>query len=104
VCGRSSTRIFILASFRQVLIAAFTMNGTLFAMLLYLVIYLQDELGYSALATGVRLLLVSGVGLVVAAIAGKVSEHLPVRWLIGPGLILVGVGLLAMSGLNETSS
>ena len=30
-------------------IAAFAMNGSLFAMLLYIVIYLQDVLGYSAL-------------------------------------------------------
>ncbi len=30
-------------------IAAFAMNGSLFAMLVYLVLYLQDDLGYSAL-------------------------------------------------------
>lgn len=30
------------------LIAAFTMNGSLFAMLLYLVLYLQNSLGFSA--------------------------------------------------------
>ena len=28
------------------------MNGSLFALLLYLVLYLQDVLGYSALAAG----------------------------------------------------
>ena len=32
-------------------IAAFAMNGSLYAMLLYFVIYLQDVLGYSALGT-----------------------------------------------------
>ena len=41
-------------------IAAFAMNGSLFAMLLYLVIYLQDILGYSALAAGLRLAIISG--------------------------------------------
>jgi hypothetical protein len=46
----------------------------------------------------------SGVTLVTATIAGRLSSHMPVRWLIGPGLLLVGVGLLLMSGLHGTSS
>ena len=37
----------------------------------------------------------SGVTLVTATIAGRLSTHMPVRWLIGPGLLLVGIGLLA---------
>jgi EmrB/QacA subfamily drug resistance transporter len=86
------------------LIAAFAMNGSLFAMLVYLVLYLQDDLGYSALATGVRLLLVSGSSLVAATVSGRLSSHMPARWLIGPGLLLVGIGLLIMSGLDATSS
>ena len=60
------------------------MNGSLFAMLLYLVLYLQYALGYSALQTGLRLLLISGPILVTATVAGRLSEHVPVRWLIGP--------------------
>jgi len=86
------------------LVAAFAMNGSLFAMLLYLVLYLQDDLGYSALGTGLRVLLITGATLVVATIAGRMSSHMPVRWLIGPGLALVGVGLLLMSGLGAASS
>jgi EmrB/QacA subfamily drug resistance transporter len=86
------------------LLAALAMNGSLFSMLLYLVIYLQDLLGYSALQTGLRLLLVSGATLVTATIAGRLSEQVPVRWLIGPGLLMVGVGLLIMGGLSGTSS
>jgi predicted MFS family arabinose efflux permease len=80
------------------------MNGSLFAMLLYLVLYLQDDLGYSALATGTRLVLISGGTLISAMIAGRLSSVVPVRWLIGPGLTLVGIGLLIMAGINETSS
>jgi MFS family permease len=36
--------------------------------------------------------------------AGVFSERMPVRWLIGPGLLLVGVGLLLMAGLDGSSS
>lgn len=85
-------------------IAAFTMNGSLFAMLLYLVLYLQEDQGFSALETGVRLLLVSGFTMVVATVSGRLSGRVPVRGLIGPGLLLVGVGLMAMGGLDTDSA
>ncbi|MGW3974462.1 MFS transporter [Streptomyces ardesiacus] len=96
-------RLFRVPTFTGGLIAAFAMNGSLFAMFLYLVIYLQDVLGCSALGTGMRLLLVSGVSLVVSAAAGRMSQSLPARWLIGPGLLLVGAGLLLMCGLDAHS-
>jgi predicted MFS family arabinose efflux permease len=73
-------------------------------MLLYLVLYLQDILGYSALGTGVRLMVISGGILVTATASGRLTSRVPVRLLIGPGLILVGVGLLLMRGLDAASS
>jgi EmrB/QacA subfamily drug resistance transporter len=96
--------LFRIPTFSGGLAAAFAMNGSLYAMLLYLVLYLQDDLGYSALATGLRLLLVSGVTLVAATFAGVFSERMPARWLIGPGLFLVGAGLLLMTRLNGASA
>lgn len=81
-------------------IAAFAMNGSLFAMLLYVVIYLQDALGYSALETGLRLLVMSACSMVVATVSGRFSEHVPARWLIGPGLFCVGIGLVVMAGVH----
>jgi MFS family permease len=96
--------LFRIPTFSGGLAAAFAMNGSLFAMLVYVVLYLQDDLGYSALATGVRLLLLSGATLIASTIAGVLSEHMPVRWLVGPGLFLVGVGLLLLTGLEGTSS
>jgi EmrB/QacA subfamily drug resistance transporter len=85
-------------------IAAFAMNGSLYAMLLYFVIYLQDVLGYSALAAGLRVAILSVAQLVTSVIAGRLSERVPTRWLIGPGLLLVGIGLIVMAGLNGGSS
>jgi len=84
-------------------IAAFAMNGSLYAVLLWLVLYLQDILGYSAQDAGLRLAIISGAQFVTAAIAGRISEHVPARWLIGPGLVLVGVGLIIMGGLTGSS-
>jgi EmrB/QacA subfamily drug resistance transporter len=85
-------------------IAAFAMNGSLYAILLYFVIYLQDVLGYSALAAGLRLAILSLAQLATSVVAGRLSERVPTRWLIGPGLLLVGIGLIVMSGLNGASS
>ncbi len=85
-------------------IAAFGMNGSLFAMFLFLVLYLQELLHFSALQTGVRLLLITGATLITAIPAGRLSAHVPVRLLIGPGLLLVGVGLLLMRGIGVDSS
>ncbi|HVX22475.1 MAG TPA: MFS transporter [Acidimicrobiales bacterium] len=96
--------LFRIPTFGGGLASAFAMNGSLFAMLLYLVLYLQDDLGYSALGTGVRLLVLTAGSLVAATVAGRLSTHMPVRWLIGPGLLLVGIGLVLMAGLTGTSN
>jgi EmrB/QacA subfamily drug resistance transporter len=90
-------------TFTGAAIAAFGISASIFAMLLYLTLYLQDILGYSALQTGVRLLVLSGGILVVSAVAGRLSERVPIRLLIGPGLLVVGVGLLLMRGLDAGS-
>jgi EmrB/QacA subfamily drug resistance transporter len=84
-------------------IAAFGMSASIFAMFLYLTLYLQDVLGYSALATGTRLLTASAAIFVCAAVAGRLSSRVPVRLLIGPGGIIVGAGLLLMRGLDAQS-
>ncbi|HJY60296.1 MAG TPA: MFS transporter [Streptosporangiaceae bacterium] len=69
-----------------------------------LVLYIQDVLGYSPLATGVRLMVISGGILVTSTVAGRLTSRVPVRLLIGPGLIIVGIGLLLMRGLNAGSA
>ncbi|SNQ50380.1 Drug resistance transporter, EmrB/QacA subfamily [Frankia canadensis] len=85
-------------------LSAIAMNGSLFAMFVYLVLYLQNDLGYSALGAGLRLLVVSGASFVAATAAGRLSSVVPARWLIGPGLLLVGIGLLLMGGIDADSS
>ena len=96
--------LFRLPTFSGGSVAAFGLSASIFSMLLYIVLYLQDILGYSPLATGVRVMFMSGAILVSATVAGRLSSHVPVRLLIGPGLIMVGIGLLLMRGLNAGSS
>jgi EmrB/QacA subfamily drug resistance transporter len=96
--------LFRLPTFSGGSVAAFGLSASIFAMLLYLVLYLQDILGYSPLGTGLRLMVISGGILATSTIAGRLSSRVPVRLLIGPGLIIVGVGLLLMRGLNAGSA
>ena len=84
-------------------IAAFSLSAGLFALFLYLTLYLQDILGYSALDTGVRFLVLSGGIMLTSALAGRLTAVVPIRMLIAPGLVLVGIGLLLMRGLSESS-
>jgi EmrB/QacA subfamily drug resistance transporter len=85
-------------------IAAFGMNGSLYAMFLYIVLYFQNDKHFSALGCGYRIAIITAGALVTAIPAGRLSAHMPVRFLIGPGLLLVGVGLMLMRGLNGSSS
>jgi EmrB/QacA subfamily drug resistance transporter len=84
-------------------IAAFSLSAGLFALLLYLTLYLQDVLGYSALQTGLRFLVLSGGILLTSTLAGRLTAYVPIRLLIAPGLAMVGVGLLLMRGLDAGS-
>jgi predicted MFS family arabinose efflux permease len=95
--------LFRLPTFTGGSVAAFGLSASIFAMLLYIVLYLQDILGYSPLGTGVRVMFLSGAILVSATAAGRLTSRVPIRLLIGPGLILVGVGLLLMRGLTAGS-
>jgi EmrB/QacA subfamily drug resistance transporter len=78
------------------LVAAFAVNGSIFALLTYLTIYQQDILGYSALSTGLHFLTLTGALFLVSGIAGRLTSHAPVRLLIAPGFVFIGVGLFLM--------
>src|SRR5260370_812909 len=96
--------LFPLPTFRGGSAAAVGLSSSIFAMILYLVLYLQDILGYSPLAAGARLIVLSGGILAASTLAGRLPSHVPARLLIGPGLIIVGVGLLLMRGLDAASA
>jgi len=76
---------------------------SMFAMFLYLTLYLQTILGLSPLQTGLRFLPVTVLSFFVAAASGNLSTRVPIRILLGVGLTLVGVGLLLMRGLTGHS-
>jgi EmrB/QacA subfamily drug resistance transporter len=79
-------------------IAAFTLSAAMFAMFLYLTLYIQNALGYSALEAGLRFLPVTLLSFLVAPVSGKLAGRYGVRWFIAGGLALIGAGLFLMRG------
>ncbi|CAN5856181.1 MFS transporter [soil metagenome] len=97
-------RLFKKPTFIGGALAAFGMNGSLYAMFIYLVLYLQKFKHYTTLETGGWLAFVTGATLISAIVTGKIAHRVPVRILVGRGLLGVGVGLLVMRGITVESS
>jgi EmrB/QacA subfamily drug resistance transporter len=85
------------------LIAAFGISASLISLLTYVVIYLQNQLGYSALETGLRTLFLTGAIFLTAGVAGRLTTVVPVRAMIATGFALTGAGLLLMQGITTSS-
>ncbi len=106
---RSAHPMFDLTLFRNqtfvgASIAAFALSASMFAMFLYITLYVQTILGYGPLETGLRFLPITLLSFFAAALSGKLTARLPARGLLGGGLILVGSGLLLMRGIDADSS
>jgi EmrB/QacA subfamily drug resistance transporter len=84
--------------------AAFCLSASMFAMFLYLTLYIQNVLGYTPLQAGVRFLPVTLVSFVAAAASGNLTSIIPARFLLALGLGLVGVGLWLMHGVTPADS
>ncbi len=86
------------------LVAAFCVSSSIFSLLAYLVIYLQNVLGYSAIGAGLRLLFLSVASFFAATIAGRLTSKVPAKWLIAPGFLLLGIGLSLLLVIDAESS
>ncbi|MFJ1704673.1 MFS transporter [Kitasatospora sp. NPDC088346] len=95
--------LFARGAFTGVQLAAFAVSGSLFALFLYMTLYLQNYLGYSPFQAGLRYLPVTVLSFVVAPIAGIMLSRVQARYMLGVGLGAVGAGLLLMSGIDADS-
>jgi EmrB/QacA subfamily drug resistance transporter len=81
-------------------IAVLAIAAGVFAMLLFITLYLQNVLGYDPLEAGLRLLPLTVAAFVAAAIGARLGERLSLAGLLGVGLALAGAGLLLMRGVS----
>jgi predicted MFS family arabinose efflux permease len=96
--------LFRRSAFTGVQIAAVAVSASLFALFLYLTLYLQNYLGYSPLQAGLRYLPITIAPFLVAPVAVALMARLPARAIMAIGLGGVGAGLLLMAGLSADSS
>jgi EmrB/QacA subfamily drug resistance transporter len=95
--------LFRRGAFTGVQIAAFAVSASMFSLFLYLTLYLQNFLGYSAIDAGLRYLPITVGAFVLAPISGMALAKVQARYLMAGGLGLTGVGLLLMGGLEVSS-
>ena len=84
-------------------VTAFAISSSMFAMFLYLTLYLQNILGLSPLETGVRFLPLSVVSFFAAPLAGRLTGVVPIRALLAFGLALNALAMLLMSRVDTGS-
>jgi predicted MFS family arabinose efflux permease len=90
-------------AFTGVQLAAFAVSGSMFALFLYLTLYLQSFLDFSPIEAGLRYLPITVASFIVAPLSGIALARIKARYLMSAGLALTGVGLLLMSGLELSS-
>jgi EmrB/QacA subfamily drug resistance transporter len=105
---RSSHPMLDLSLFRKpafvgVSLVSFALHSGMFAMFLYITIYIQSVLGFDALQAGVRFLPITLLSFFVAPAAGRLLNRIPARIFFGLGMGLIGFGLLLMHGLSVDS-
>jgi EmrB/QacA subfamily drug resistance transporter len=91
-------------TFNGGLIAAFGLSASIYSLFTYLVLYLQQQLGLSAVQTGVRFLALTAAMFAASTIAGRLTSAIPTRLMISGGFVLIGAGVLLMHGLTAASS
>jgi EmrB/QacA subfamily drug resistance transporter len=87
-------------AFTGVQLAAFGISGSMFALFLYLTLYLQNFLGHSPTEAGLRYLPMTVAVFLVAPIAGVLLSRVHARVMLSLGLIGAGLGLVLIGGVH----
>jgi EmrB/QacA subfamily drug resistance transporter len=83
-----------------ILLVALAMFGVFF----FVSLYMQNILGFSAVEAGAAFLPMTILIILVAPVAGKMSDRIGSRWLMTGGMVLIALQLLYLSrlGVDET--
>jgi EmrB/QacA subfamily drug resistance transporter len=73
------------------------------AMLTFVVLYIQNVLGYGPFDTGLRLFPLTVASFFAAALTARLGERVPVAAMLATGLAIAGSGLLASRGVEAGS-
>ncbi|MFN2569102.1 MAG: MFS transporter, partial [Candidatus Dormibacteria bacterium] len=106
---RQQRPMFDLSLFRSppflgVSLATFAMGAGMFALLPYITLYLQNELGLSPLQGGLCLLPATVPAFVIPLITRRLTARIPGGVVLGVGLVVTALGVLLMHGLTVAST
>jgi EmrB/QacA subfamily drug resistance transporter len=96
--------LFKIPAFVGLSTVAFCLAASIFAMFLYLTLYIQDNLGYGPLAAGIRFLPMTLVIFFTSFFAGRLTVRVQSRFLLGIGMLFVTGGLLLMATTDPNST
>jgi predicted MFS family arabinose efflux permease len=91
-------------AFTGVSVATFGIGGGMFALLTYLTLYLQNDLGLTPLQSGLRLLPLTLMAFVVPLVSHPLTERVPPGMALTVGLAVCAGGLYLFRGLTVTST
>jgi EmrB/QacA subfamily drug resistance transporter len=97
-------RLFRSQAFAAANATGFLMSGAIFSAAFLISQYLQFALGFSPLATGLRILPWTAAPLVVAPLAGVLADRIGTRPVMAAGMLLQGVGLGWFAMLATTNA
>jgi EmrB/QacA subfamily drug resistance transporter len=95
--------LFRIPAFVGLSVVAFTLASSVFAMFLYLTLYIQDDLGYGPFAAGIRFLPQTLVIFFWSFFAGRLTVRVKSRYLLGIGMLVVTAALISMGTTHATS-
>jgi EmrB/QacA subfamily drug resistance transporter len=96
--------LFRIATFNGISAVALLASASVMSAIFLLVSYVQNVLGYSPLATGLRFLPLTLLLFVMAAIAGSLTAKVPQRLLVGLSGTFIAAGLGLVGPLVEVGS
>ncbi|MFL5894428.1 MAG: MFS transporter [Thermoleophilaceae bacterium] len=96
--------LFRVPSFAGAQVAALTMSGSIFALYIYLTIYLQQVLGLTPIEAGLVYVPGTILNAVVSGATANLSDKISPRVMVSAGLALTSLGMLMMTGVNADSS
>jgi EmrB/QacA subfamily drug resistance transporter len=76
----------------------------MFGVFFFVSLYMQNILGFSAVQAGAAFLPMTVLIILVAPVAGKLSDRIGSRWLMTGGMTLLGIQLLYYSTLGTTAN
>ena len=96
--------LFKIGSFTGANLVAMLVSLGMFGVFFFVSLYIQNILGFSPTKAGASFLPMTLLIILVAPMAGKASDRIGSRWLMGGGMTLVGISLLLYQrvGLHST--